>query len=108
MNGPEHLQILEPVGADQGTFVARDTSTGSPQLVVVERVTRVSAVPAARAELLRRGRALKAPEHPKVGRGRDVVERDAEILVVSDYIDGEWLSSLMMMQPRPSLGVMLR
>jgi hypothetical protein len=108
MNGPEHLEILEPLGADQGTFVARDTSTGASQLVVVERVTRASPVPAARTELLRRGRALKALEHPKVVRVRDVFERDAEVLVVSDYVDGEWLSSLMMMQPRPPLGVMLR
>jgi hypothetical protein len=108
MNGPDNLEILEPLGADQGTFVARDTATGSPQLVVVERVTRASPVPAARAELLRRGRALKALEHPKVVRVRDVFERDAEVLVVSDYVDGEWLSSLMMMQPRPPLGVMLR
>jgi len=108
MNGPEHLEILEPLGSDQGTFVARDTATGSPQLVVVERVTRASPVPAARTELLRRGRALKALEHPKVVRVRDVFERDAEVLVVSDYVDGEWLSSLMMMQPRPPLGVMLR
>jgi hypothetical protein len=88
--------------------VARDTATGTPQLVVVERVTRASPVPAARTELLRRGRALKALEHPKVVRVRDVFERDAEVLVVSDYVDGEWLSSLMMMQPRPPLGVMLR
>jgi hypothetical protein len=108
MNGPEHLEILEPLGADQGTFVARDTSTGSPQLVVVERVTRASPVPAARTELQRRGRALKALEHPKVVRVRDVFERDAEVLVVSDYVDGEWLSSLMMMQPRPPVGVMVR
>jgi hypothetical protein len=108
MNGPDNLEILEPLGADQGTFVARDTATGSPQLVVVERVTRASPVPAARAELLRRGRALKALEHPKVVRVRDVFERDAEVLVVSDYVDGEWLSSLMMMQPRPPLGVMMR
>ena len=108
MNGPEHLEILEPLGADQGTFAARDTATGSPVLVVVERVTRASPVPAARTELLRRGRALKALEHPKVVRVRDVFERDGEVLVVSDYVDGEWLSSLMMMQPRPPLGVMLR
>ncbi|MGD0529379.1 MAG: hypothetical protein ABSE49_29845 [Polyangiaceae bacterium] len=108
MNGPEHLEILEPLGADQGTFVARDTSLGSPQLVVVERVTRASPVPAARTELQRRGRALKALEHPKVVRVRDVFERDAEVLVVSDYVDGEWLSSLMMMQPRPPVGVMVR
>ena len=35
MNGPEHLEILEPLGADQGTFAARDTATGTAQLVVV-------------------------------------------------------------------------
>jgi hypothetical protein len=108
MSGPEQLEILEPLGVDQGTFVARDMSTGSPELVVVERVTRASPVPAARAELLRRGRALKGLEHPKVVRVHDVFERDGEVLVVSDYIDGEWLSSLLMMEPRPPLGIMLR
>src|ERR1019366_8097756 len=105
MRGPARLEILEPLGADQGTFAARDTATGTPQLVVVERVTRASPVRASRAELLRRGRALKLLEHPKVVRVRDVFERDGEVLVVSDYVDGEWLSSLMMMQPRPQLGV---
>jgi hypothetical protein len=108
MIGPENLEILQPLGADQATFVARDSSTGSARLVVVERVTRTSPVPAARAELLRRGRALKALEHPKVVRVRDVFERDGEVVVVSDYVDGEWLSALMMMNPRPPVTVMLR
>jgi Protein kinase domain len=107
VNGPEHLEILEPLGVDHGAFVARDTSTTPPHLVVVERVTRASPVPSARSELLRRGRALRTLEHPKVVRVRDVLERDAEVLVVSDYVDGEWLSSLMT-QPQPPLGVMLR
>jgi hypothetical protein len=107
VNGPEHLEILVPLGVDHGTFVARDTSTTPPHLVVVERVTRASPVPSARNELLRRGRALRALEHPKVVRVRDVLERDAEVLVVSDYVDGEWLS-LLMTQPHPPLGVMLR
>ena len=108
MIGPEHLQILQPLGADQATFVARETSTGEARLAVVERVTRASPVPAARAELLRRGRALRSLEHPKVVRVHDVFERDGEVIVVSDYVDGEWLSSFMMMNPRPPLGVMLR
>jgi serine/threonine protein kinase len=42
-----------------------------------------------------------------VVRVREVFERDAELLVVSDYVDGERLSSLMM-EPHPPLGVMLR
>jgi hypothetical protein len=107
MNGPEHLEILEPLGLDHGTFVARDTSAGAPRLVVVERVTRSTPAPAARGELLRRGRVLRALEHPKVVRVREVFERDAEVLVVSDYVDGEWLSSLMQ-PPHPPLGVTLR
>ena len=108
MIGPEHLEILQPLGADQATFVARETSTGEARLVVVERVTRASPVPAARAELLRRGRALRTLEHPKVVRVRDVFERDGEVLVVSDFVDGEWLSSLMMLDPRPPISIMLR
>jgi serine/threonine protein kinase len=107
MNGPEHLEILGPLGVDQGAFVARDTSTGAARLVVVERLAGASSAPAERGDLLRRGRALRALEHPKVVRVRDVFERDAELLVVSDYVDGEWLSSLMM-EPHPPLGVMLR
>jgi eukaryotic-like serine/threonine-protein kinase len=106
--GLQGLQIIQPLGGDRGVLVAADVSTGSRRLVLIERVTRSSPVPAARAELLRRGRALKALEHPKVVRVRDVFERDGDVLVLSDYVDGEWLASLMMMQPRPPLEVMLR
>jgi hypothetical protein len=106
--GLQGLQIIQPLGGDRGVLVAADVSGGSRRLVLIERVTRTSPVPAARAELLRRGRALKALEHPKVVRVRDVFERDGDVLVLSDYVDGEWLASLMMMQPRPPLEVMLR
>jgi hypothetical protein len=106
--GLQGLQIIQPLGGDRGVLVAADVSTGSRRLVLIERVTRASPVPAARTELLRRGRALKALEHPKVVRVRDVFERDGDVLVLSDYVDGEWLASLMMMQPRPPLEVMLR
>jgi hypothetical protein len=108
MSDAERFQVLRPLGADQATFVARDASSTAPRYVVLERVTRASPVPAARAELLRRGRALVALEHPKVVRVREVFERDGEVLVVSDYVDGEWLSTLMMMTPRPPLELMLR
>jgi eukaryotic-like serine/threonine-protein kinase len=106
--GLQGLQIIQPLGGDRGVLVAADVSTGSRRLVLIERVTRTSPVPAARTELLRRGRALKALEHPKVVRVRDVFERDGDVLVLSDFVDGEWLASLMMMQPRPPLEVMLR
>ena len=106
--GLQGLQILQPLGADRAVLVAADTSSGARRLVLVERVTRASPVPAARTELLRRGRALKALEHPKVVRVRDVFERDGDVLVISDYVEGEWLSSLMMMQPRAPLAIMLR
>jgi hypothetical protein len=108
MSDAERFQVLRPLGADQATLVARDATSTAPRYVVLERVTRASPVPAARAELLRRGRALVALEHPKVVRVRDAFERDGEVLVVSDYVDGEWLSSFMMMTPRPPLEVMLR
>jgi hypothetical protein len=108
MSDVERYQVLRPLGADQATFVARDTTSSAARYVVLERVTRASPVPAARAQLLRRGRALVALEHPKVVRVRDVFERDGEVLVVSDYVDGEWLSALMMMTPRPPLEVLLR
>jgi hypothetical protein len=108
MGDAERFEILRPLGADQATFVARDTTSTAPRFFVIERVTRTSPVPAARAELLRRGRALVALEHPKVVRVREVYERDGEVLVASDYVDGEWLASLMMMKPRPPLQVMVR
>ena len=102
------LHIIQPLGADRAVLVAADTSSGSRRLVMVERVIGASLVPAARAELLRRGLALKALEHPKVVRVRDVLERDGDVVVLSDYVDGEWLAALLQMQPRPPLEIMLR
>jgi hypothetical protein len=108
MGDPERLQIIRSLGADRATFVARDTSSGAARLVVVERVTRTAPKAGGREELLRRAHALAALEHPKVVRVRDVVERAGEVLVVSDYVDGEWLSTLMKLEPRVPLEVMLR
>ncbi len=108
MGDVERFEILRPLGADQATMVARDTTSTAPRFFVIERVTRTSPVPAARTELLRRGRALVALEHPKVVRVREVFERDGDVLVASDYVDGEWLAALMMMKPRPPLQLMVR
>jgi serine/threonine-protein kinase len=109
MSDSERYQVLRPLGNPAGsTYVARDKSSSAPRFVVIERVTRSSIQPPARAELLRRARALVALEHPKVVRVREAYEQDGDLVVVSDFVDGEWLSALLTMQPRPPLGVMIR
>jgi serine/threonine protein kinase len=109
MSDPERYQILRQLGNPAGsTFAARDKSSSAPRFVVVERALRSAVPPPARAELLRRARALVTLEHPKVVRVREAYEHDGDVVVVSDFVDGEWLASFLTMQPRPPLGVMIR
>ena len=104
----ERLQIIRPLRADPAAFVARDTSLGAARLVVVERVTRASKTAEERAGTLRRARALASLRHPNIAGVREVIERGQEVLVVSDFIDGEWLAALMTLNPRPPLELTLR
>ncbi len=107
MGDRERFEIVRPLGADAAGFVARDTSIKPPRLVVLERATR-GAPSAERARIVQRCKALVTLEHPKVVPIREVVEREGEVLVVCDYVDGEWLSALMAVDPRPPVEVLLR
>jgi len=102
MTDADHLQILRPLGADRTAFVGRDTSgRGGGRLVVVDRVTRSWPASGERAALLRRAHALAAVELPRVVAVRDVIERGDDVLVVSDYVDGEWLSDVLALKKSP-------
>ena len=108
MGAAERFQIVRPLGADASGFVARDTSVTPPRLVVLERVTRSSLSPEEREAMHLRARAVQGFEHPKVVPVREIIERDGEVLVVSDFVDGEWLSALFALDPRPPVEVLLR
>jgi serine/threonine-protein kinase len=104
----DRFEIVRPLGADAAAFVARDTSIKPSRLVVLERPTRGVSSPEERARIVRQCKALVTLEHPKVAPVREVVERDGEVQVVCDYVDGEWLSALMAVDPRPPVEVLLR
>lgn len=108
MGEAERFQIVRPMGSDATGFVARDTSVTPPHLVVMERATRTTPSAEDRPRVMQRCKALVALEHPKVVPVRAVVERDGEVMVVSDFVDGEWLSALMANEPRPPIEVLVR
>ena len=108
MGDAERFQIVRPLGADASGFVARDTSVTPPRLVVLERVTRPSLTAEEREQILARARAVQGFEHPKVVPVREIIEREGQSLVVSDFVDGEWLSALFALDPRPPVAVLLR
>jgi serine/threonine-protein kinase len=108
MGDAERFEIVRPLGADAAGFVARDSSVKPPRLVVLERATRGVEATQDRARVIQRCKALVALEHPKVVPIREVIERDGEVLVVCDYVDGEWLSAVMSLDPRPPVEVLLR
>ncbi len=108
MGEAERFQIVRPLGTDASGFVARDTSVNPPHLVVMERATRTPPSAEDRPKVVQRCKALVALEHPEIVPIRDVVERNGEVMVVSDFVDGEWLSALMAHEPRPPVEVLLR
>ena len=108
MGDGERFRIVRSLGADAAGFVARDASMQPPRLVVLERATRAAPTSEERARIVQRCRLLVGLEHPKVVPVRDVMERDGEVLVVCDFVDGEWLSALMAVDPRPPTAVLLR
>lgn len=105
MGDDSRFQVVRPLGGGRTGAIARDLSTTPPRLVIVERVT---APPEERARVLRRGRALVALEHPKVVRVREAFESGEEAVFVSDYVDGEWLSTVVTHAPRPPVEALLR
>ena len=108
MGDAERFQIVRPLGADASGFVARDTSVNPPRLVVLERITRPSLPAEEREQILGRARAVQGFEHPKVVPVREIIEREGQSMVVSDFVDGEWLSALFTLDPRPPVAVLLR
>jgi serine/threonine-protein kinase len=108
MGDADRFEIVRPLGADAAGFVARDTAIRPPRLVVLERATRAAASGEDRARIVQRCKALVTLEHPKVVPVREVVERDGEVLIVCDYVDGEWLAALMAVDPRPPVEILLR
>jgi len=82
---------------------------GKTRLAVVEKVTRGGDLDDQEiADWIRDARRLATMEHPNLGRVRDVIIRDDEILVVSDYLDGALWSELGSKDPRPGLEMSLR
>jgi hypothetical protein len=108
MGEAERFQIVRPLGADATGFVAHDSSVKPPRLVVLARATRGASTPEERSHIVKRCRGLVGLAHPKVVPIREVLERDGEVLVVCDFVDGEWLSALMAVDPRPPVEVLLR
>jgi len=108
MGEAERFQIVRPLGADAAGFVAHDASINPPRLVVLARATRGASTPEDRSRVVTRCRGLVGLAHPKVVPIREVLERDGEVLVVCDFVDGEWLSALMAVDPRPPVEVLLR
>jgi serine/threonine protein kinase len=107
MSETERFEIVRSLGRDSGTFVARDKEARG-RLVVLERVKRATLSEESAAELLRRTRILAATPHPCLERVREPIETEDAILVVSDFVDGEWLAALKDARPRPTLEVLLR
>src|SRR5579859_4038735 len=106
MSETERFEIVRSLGRDSGTFVARDRD--ARRLVVLERVKRAT-VSAENAEaLLHRARLLASSPHACIERVRETIEADETITIVSEFVDGEWLSALKDAKPRPPLEVLLR
>lgn len=96
------------------TFAARRiTETGKGDLVVLERCQRDGKSPSAEeaATFLRDARLVATLTHPNVGKVRAVDVVTGEVLVASDWIDGESLESLLATAPpdaKPSLEMFAR
>ncbi len=110
MGDVERYQVLRPMGGDGVTFAARDSAAieSTSRVVVLERVTSSSLPADERVAAVRRARSLVPIVNPRIVRVREVVERENEVLVAYDFVDGEWLSALTAFEPRAPLDVTLR
>lgn len=96
------------------TFAARRlTESGKGDLVVLERCMRDGKSPSAEeaATFLRDARLVSTLTHPNVGKVRAVDVVTGEVLVASDWIDGESLESLLATSPpdaKPTLEMFAR
>jgi eukaryotic-like serine/threonine-protein kinase len=99
----ERFQFLRELGSCAvPTWAALETLAERSQLVVVERVRHGAIDDPSIADWLRGARRLATLEHPNVGRVRDIVTVNDELVIVSDFIDGvRWKDLASCAQPPP-------
>src|SRR5262249_48286748 len=88
--------VRKIAGREPPTYIEQVRApSGKPYLLVVERLARGSAITDAQAaSYVSLARASVAFQHANVVRGRAVSVRQDEIVVASDFVDGERLSEL--------------
>ena len=112
MGESARFQFLRPLGSERRISVACDTKAPeASRLVAVERIARATLSDAARKDLETRVRTVSDLAHPRIVGVRELAEQGSEVLVVSDFVDGEAFGSLL--DPpegakRPGLELLLR
>jgi hypothetical protein len=104
------FKLLRKLGANEGSVWAalEFLPNGRSKLVVAERVSRKGSDSEADVEaLIRDTRRLVTLDHTNVARVRNVVVREQDVLVISDFVDGVRWSELTKPE-HPSLEVSLR
>jgi eukaryotic-like serine/threonine-protein kinase len=107
----ERFELLRELGSRMvPTWAALESlPTSGTRLVVAERVFRRGHQSDQEiSDWVRDARRLAMLDHPNVARVRDVVIRDADVLVISDFVDGVSWSELKSTAQPPSLEVTLR
>jgi serine/threonine protein kinase len=80
------------------TFAAHASSlAGDPELVVLECITTADAPAEANDSFVKRARRLAQVRHPNICRIRDVVVTKSTISIASDYVEGETLAELLVL-----------
>jgi hypothetical protein len=112
MGESARFQFLRPLGTERRVSVACDTkAVEAARLVVVERITRTTLSESARRDLEARVRTVADFAHPRLVGVRELTEQGSEVLIVSDFVDGEAFASLLTPPEgtrHPSLEVLLR
>ena len=104
------FKLLRKLGASDGSVWAalELLPNGRSKLVVAERVSRRATDSEADVEaFIRDARRLMTLDHTNLARVRNVVVRDQDVLVISDFVDGVRWSELTKPE-HPSLEVSLR
>ena len=111
----ERYRILRELGSRAIPTFAAETRTptrthdGVPMLYVVERYMRGASMSNEEAaKLVREAKLVAALQHTNLTRLREVAVRARDIVVVSEFVDGETLASLWRRWPKPPLEVVLR
>ena len=72
---------------------------GKKQLMVVERIVRGGPIPDGEAaDFVRDARCVAELDHPNIARIREVAIRSEDVIVASDFVDGERLSELLLVK----------